>query len=196
MFQNFYKINLSVLILFSSLFVIAPVFAEEQGPGAVLLTQIDPYYFSEGDLGIKILKFFQFPLDPYLVQGKTTEQSTIQEISEAYNEATKLAGQKAIVDDDSRATVFVVDFSGGDLTKTYSFNSFSKFTHIAKTNRGDIPYYYQNVRYGLELESLPSEDKKPFYDNLVATSINAGKKPEPFDISITIMTGDGHTLQV
>ncbi|MGI0008726.1 MAG: hypothetical protein ACRD92_03810 [Nitrosopumilaceae archaeon] len=195
MFQNFYKINLSVLILFSSLFVIAPVFAEEQALGAVLV-QTDPYYFSEGDLGIKILKFFQLPLDPYLVPGKTTEQSTIQEISEAYNEAAKVSGQKAIVDDDSRATVFVVDFSGGDLTKTYRFNSFSKFTHIAKTNRGDVPYYYQNVSYGLELESLPSEDKKIFYDNLVATSINAGKKPEPFDISITIMTGDGYTLQV
>lgn len=196
MFQNFNKIVFSILFLFSSLCVIVPVYAEEQGPGAVLLAQIDPYYFSEGDLGIKVLKFFHFPLDPYLVPGKTTEQSTIQEISEAYNESVKATGRKAIVDDENRATAFVVDFSGGELTQTYRFNSFSKFTPITKTNRGEDPFYYQNVSYGLELESLPSVDKKPFYDILVATSINPGKKPEPFDISVTIMTGNGNTLQV
>ena len=108
----------------------------------------------------------------------------------------KGSSESVIADDNSRATVFVVDFSGGDLTQTYRFNSFSKFTHIEKTNRADAPYYYQNVEYGIELESLPSEDKKPFYDNFVASSINPGKKPEPFDIDLTIMTGDGHILQV
>jgi len=196
MMHNIFHKGTLVILIFSSFFAFSFVLAEEQIPGAVLVVETDPYYFSEGDFGIKILKFFQRSMEPYLVPGKTTEQSTIDEISKAYNEATKNAGQKTIVDDNNRATTFVVDFSGGDLTQTYRFNSFQKFIPIEKTNRADVPYYYENVGYGIELESLPSEDKKPFYDNFVATSINPGKKPEPFDIDITVLTGDGNTLQV
>ena len=187
---------LVLFVIIPSVFVVTHVFAEEQVPGAVLAVESDPYYFSEGGFGIGVLKFFDRPMTPYLVPGKTTEQSSLQEIYQAYVEEAKGSSQGVIVDDNSRATVFVVDFSGGELKETYRFNSFQKFTHVEKTNRADVPYYYENVRYGIELESLPSEDKKPFYDNLVAPSINPGKKPEPFDIDLTVMTGDGHTLQV
>lgn len=133
-----------------------------------------PYYFSENDFGLKFLNFFQRPLSPYLIPGKTTEQSTIQEISDAYNEAKHSVGQQAIVDDSNRAMTYVVEFSGGNLQKRYRFDTFQKFTHIAK-DQSNSPYYYQSVQYGLELESLPSEDKKPFYDVLVIPSINPGK---------------------
>jgi len=156
--------------------------------------ETDPYYFSEGNLGLNLLKFFQRPLSPYLVSGKTTEQSTIQEISEAYNEAKQSTGQKAIVDENNRAMTYVVEFSGGDLQNTYRVDTFQKFTHITK-DQNNSPYYYQNVQYGLELESLPSEDKKSFYDELVIPSINPGKKPEPFDVTVKILVGDGTTLQ-
>lgn len=170
------------------------VFAEEQVPGSVMIVQVDPYYFSEGDLGLKILKFFEMPLTPYLVPGKTTEQSSLQEISNTYAEYAKNLEQKPIIDEANRATVFVVEFSNGDLNESYRFDTFQKFTHITK-NMPNVPYYYQNIRYGLELESLPSQDKKPFYDDLVIPSINSGKKPEPFDVTVSMLTGNGNTIQ-
>jgi len=187
---------LVLFVITPSVFVVTHVYSEEQVPGSVLAVESDPYYFSEGGFGIGILQFFDRPMGPYLVPGKTTDQSSLQEIYQAYMEEAKGSSQGVLVDDDSRATVFITDFSGGDLTQIYRFNSFQKFTHIEKTKRGDVPYYYENVQYGIELESLPSEDKKIFYDNLVAPSINPGKKPEPFDIDLTTMTGDGHMLQV
>ena len=186
--------RISSILLLVSLFVTVYVSAEEQIPGSILLVETDPYYFSEGDLGLKLLKFFQHPLTPYLIPGKTTEQSTIQEISKAYNEVNQSVGPKAIVDDNNRAMTYVVEFSGGDLQKTYRFDTFQKFTHITK-NQNNSPYYYQNVQYGLEIESLPSEDKKSFYADLVIPSINPGKKPEPFDVTVDVLAGDGTTLQ-
>lgn len=191
MSEVFPKYALGILIISS--FAIGIAFADKV-PGSILMVETDPYYFSEGDLGIKLLKFFQQPLTPYLVPGKTTEQSTIQEISDAYKEASQSVRQQAIVDDNNRAMTYVVEFSGGDLQNTYRFDTFQKFTHIAK-DQNNSPYYYQNVQYGLELESLPSEDKKSFYDDLVIPSINPGKKPEPFDVTVNILVGDGTKLQ-
>ncbi|MGI0056709.1 MAG: hypothetical protein ACREAK_04970, partial [Nitrosarchaeum sp.] len=194
------KILVAVFVfsfLFSSFIMIANyfAFAEEQDPFSILIAQTGPYYFSEDGLGLKILTLLQRPITPYLVPGKTTEQSSLNEISDAYKEYTKNTEQKPIVDDDSRATVFVVEFYNGDLKNTYRFDTFQKFTHISK-DQTNSPYYYQNIKYGLELESLPSEDKKPFYDNLITPSINPGKKPEPFDVTVSIMTGDGSTIQI
>jgi len=188
--------NLPVLfIIVSLIFAIPHVFAEEQVPGAVLAAESDPYYFSDGGLGIGILKFFDRPMTPYLVPGKTTDESSLQEIYQAYIESSKTT-QQIIVDDNNRAMAFTVDFSNGDLKTKQTFNTFSKFTHIDNNIRTPVPFNYDNISYGLELESLPSDDKKPFYENLVKPSINPGKKPEPFDIDIKVLTGDGSTLQL
>lgn len=46
------------------------------------------------------------------------------------------------------------------------------------------------------LESLPTNDKKPFY-NLVAKSLNHSPDARPFDVNIDLVAGDGsiiHTL--
>ena len=145
-------------------------------------------------MGLKILKFFQIPITPYLVPGKTTEESPLPEISAAYKEYAKSSEKKPIVDDSNRATAFVVEFSNGNLKTPYRFDTFQKFTHISK-NIPNAPYYYQKIKYVLELESLPSQDKKLFYDDLVVPSINAGKKPEPFDVTVSMVTGNGNTIQ-
>ncbi len=188
-----------VLLIFLTLFVfLTPnlIFAEEQVPIGVHVVESNPYYFSEGGLGIEILKYFDRPLNPYLVHGKTTDESSIEEISQAYTEQSKNYQQKVIVDDNNRAMAFTVDFSNGDIKTKQTFNTFSKFTHIDKNIHTPVPFNYDNISYGLEIESLPSDDKKPFYENLVKPSINPGKKPEPFDIDIKVLTGDGSTLQL
>jgi hypothetical protein len=186
--KNLFFTSLLILVFSSGI-----ASGEEQPPLSAMIVQSDPYYFSEGDLGLKILKFFEVPLTPYLIPGKTTEESSLQEISDVYADHTKNLEQKSIVDDANRATVFVVKFSNGDLKEPHQFDTFQKFTHIDDIH--NMPYYYQNIRYGLELESLPSQDKKPFYDDLVIPSINSDKKPEPFDVTVSMMTGNGNTIQ-
>ena len=52
----------------------------------------------------------------------------------------------------------------------------------------------KQLEYGLELGSLPSKDKEEFY-NLVAEYYNLGKDPEPFDVKIDLLAGDGTILQ-
>jgi hypothetical protein len=193
---NLKKDFILFLIFVMSMFFFIPNFvnAEEQVPGMVMAVESDPYYFSDGGLGIGILNFFDRPMTPYLIPGKTTEDSSLQEIYQAYLEASK--NKQIIIDDGNRAMAFTVDFSGGDIQTKQTFNTFSKFTHLDKKIKTPIPHNYDNIQYGLELESLPSDDKKPFYENLVKPSINPGKKPEPFDIDIKVLTGDGSTLQL
>jgi len=41
---------------------------------------------------------------------------------------------------------------------------------------------------------LPSKDKTEFY-NFLAKYINPGKTPEPIDVDVEILTGDGRVLE-
>ena len=118
--------------MLSQFFFSTTVVYAEQVPGAVLAVETDPDYFSEGGLGIGILKFFDRPLTPYLVPGQTTEDSSLQEIYQAYLENSKTAGKPPIVEDEDRVTTFVTEFSNGDITEPLVFNTFTKFTHLSR----------------------------------------------------------------
>ena len=175
---------------------ISNAFADDQVPGVVVAVEGDPYYFSEDNFGIKILKYFERSLEPYLVPGITTEQSSVQEISEAYQEANQHLSQKVIVSDENRGGIFVVHFSGGEIPSPQTFTSFSKFTHLKfDTGNPSVPKNQQYISNGLELESLPSKDKEPFYRFLVSEYINGFYSAEAFDVTVDVLTGDGHILQ-
>jgi hypothetical protein len=172
-------------------------FADEQVPASVAFVEGDPFYFSEGDFGLKILKFFERPLTPYLVPGKTTEQSSISEISKAYQIATQDVSQKVIVNDLDRAQAIRVTFFGAEIESPQTFTSFLKFEHLEqqKNNYPTVPYYFDNVQEGFALDSLPSKDKQWFYENIVSRTINTGLDPLPYDVDIEILTGNGDVLQ-
>jgi len=166
-----YKFYFILPVIFAAALV-SNAFAE-QVPASVVAVEGDPYYFSEGDFGIKILKYFDRSLEPYLVPGVTTDQSSIQEISTAYEKSTEDVKQKIIVSDEDRGATFVVHFSGGEIKTPQTFTSFSKYSHL-EFDRGNplVPKNQQYINYGLELESLPSKDKEPFYKFLVGKYIN------------------------
>ena len=189
-----YKFYLILPIFFATVLV-SSAFAE-QVPASVVAVEGDPYYFSEGDFGIKILKYFERSLEPYLVPGVTTDQSSINEISAAYEKSTENIKQKIIVSDENRGAIFVVTFSGGEISTPQTFTSFLKYTHL-EFDRGNplVPKNQQYLSYGLELESLPSKDKESFYKFLVGKYINEFYSAEKFDITVDVLTGDGHTLQ-
>ncbi|MDH3611435.1 MAG: hypothetical protein OEM79_06705 [Nitrosopumilus sp.] len=96
------------------------------------------------------------------------------------------------IDDISRAHSYLVTLSGGDLTNPISFQTFSKI------EPGDKPHYISSFyELGFDtyfsLESIPSTDKIEFY-NLVAKTINPGKAPELFDVSIDVLAGDNSVI--
>jgi len=188
-----YKLYFILPVILATVLV-SNAFAE-QVPASVVAVEGDPFYFSEDGFGIKILKYFDRSLEPYLVSGITTEQSSIKEISDAYEESTEHLKQKIIVSDENRAAIFTVQFSGGEISTPQTFTSFSKYTHL-EFDRGSplVPKNQHYLSYGLELESLPSKDKELFY-KLVGKYITEFYTAEKFDVTVDVLTGDGHTLQ-
>ncbi|MFZ8908994.1 MAG: hypothetical protein ACO2YR_08765, partial [Nitrosopumilaceae archaeon] len=99
---------------------------------------------------------------------------------------------KHVVPEDDRASGYIVRISGGEFTDTQTFDTFGRF------EPGQDPIFINSLRsQGLSayfmLESLPSKDKPAFYD-LISKYYNPGKTPEPFDVEIDGLSGDGSTI--
>jgi hypothetical protein len=97
-----------------------------------------------------------------------------------------------IPDDLSRAQSYLVTFSNGEFTEPLTIQTFNK----VQPGEGDkiIPSL-QKAGFDtfFSLSSIPSKDKVEFY-NIVAQTINAGKDPELFDVSIDILAGDNSSI--
>jgi len=89
---------------------------------------------------------------------------------------------------------FTVEISGGEFQRPFVIYSFDDFEFTEKERGSAGPSSYKQLQYGLELSSLPSKDKEEFY-KLVNEYYNIGKDPEPFDVTVDILTGDGTILQ-
>jgi len=96
---------------------------------------------------------------------------------------------------DERAISFSITFEGTDISPAKISNTFSKFVpandesrFLSPTNSldDDTKEFY--------LESLPSKDKDWYYD-LLSQYINPGKTPEPFNISVNVLTGNNSLIQ-
>lgn len=97
---------------------------------------------------------------------------------------------------ETRAERIIAQFSGGELKNTATFYSFSKFTPLAETPafQISIPGNVIGEKPRFALESLPTTDKEHYYAFL-SRYINPGKAPEPFDVTVDVLVGDGTTLQ-
>jgi len=93
-----------------------------------------------------------------------------------------------------RAQTFSITAFGGELTETHYTDDLQKFDSIRR-DRGPLTPANQAKIYdfGFKLESLPEKEKTPFY-KFISRYINPGKTPEPFDVNIDTITGDGTTL--
>jgi len=83
-----------------------------------------------------------------------------------------------------RAMSYVVHFFDGELDELRSFDTFKVFS--IKNPLASSPEFY--------LESLPTKDKKGFYDFL-SRYVNPGTPPRQFDVSVDVISGDGTILQ-
>ncbi len=94
-----------------------------------------------------------------------------------------------IPENNDRAKSFVVHFFDGDLEQVHSFNTFKVFSPVFDS---DGSLFTTNPQ--IHLESLPSLDKSDFY-KLLSHYINPVRVPQPFNVSIDAVTGDGTILQ-
>ena len=97
--------------------------------------------------------------------------------------------------DDERAQSLVVNLIMPD--KTYTFNTFSRLSVFSQTISQSSGTLVPQSGYGspqFQLESLPSKDKKTFYKT-VSEYINPGNKPQPFDVTIDLVAGDGKIIE-
>jgi hypothetical protein len=97
-----------------------------------------------------------------------------------------------IPDDLSRAQSYLVTFSNGEFEEPLTIQTFSK----VQPGEGDLlsPSFQESgFDTFFSLSSTPSTDKIEFYD-LVARTINPGKSPELFDVTIDVLAGDNSTI--
>lgn len=97
-----------------------------------------------------------------------------------------------IPDDLSRAQSYLVTFSNGEFEEPLTIQTFNK------VQPGEGDHIGPSLRESgfdtfFSLSSTPSKDKIEFYD-IVARTINPGKSPELFDVSIDVLAGDNSTI--
>jgi hypothetical protein len=102
------------------------------------------------------------------------------------------------VPNDTRAKIFVVHFFNGELEQVFSttFTKFAPSTETFETPFGTITTPGNPIGSSPQffLESLPSYDKKDFYEFL-SGYVNPVEEPELFDVSVDLITGDNTILQ-
>ena len=103
-----------------------------------------------------------------------------------------------IPDSTDRAQYFEVSVFGGELAQVHMSDQVQKFEPIRR-DRGPLTplSHAKQYDFGFVIESLPQKEKAPFYE-FVSRYINPGKTPEPFDVNIDTINGDGtilHRLQ-
>ena len=101
--------------------------------------------------------------------------------------------------DSDRAQSYVVHFFGPDFDGLYSLNTFSKFSpsvNFIQTPFDTITFPGNPLGSNPQflLESIPSDDKEILYREF-SKHINPGPEPDPFNVSIDMVTGDDTILQ-
>jgi len=107
---------------------------------------------------------------------------------------TEVTAATTSLSDSERAKSFVVHYSGGDyFTETITIYTYTQFFHFSETIDSNNISFFQDTPTFL-LRSLPSHDKSVIYD-LVNKYVNAGAKPERFDVRVEVLAGDGKVIQ-
>lgn len=175
----FFSLIPLILLIGIATFLFLPNVYADQPPPIIALVNEDPYYFGEEGFGLSLLHYLDYPLTPYLTDG-VTENSTDKEIMDAYYKVNAGVTSGVIEKESDRAISFVLHIQSPEVDDkvSYGFQVFNPATN----------------RYQFTLESLASKDKQSYYE-FVSRFINPGKRPDPFDATIDVVTGDGTVLQ-
>ena len=94
---------------------------------------------------------------------------------------------------EDRANSFIISVFGGEFTEILTGENLYKFESIRR-DRGATPSSHaKQYDFGFMIESLPTHDKKQMYEFL-SRYVNPVKDPEPFDVAIDTVLGNGEIL--
>ena len=113
------KFEIIAFLVVLSFLPMSQAFAAQEDFWIAELIASDPYYFSDQDFGMNILKLSGSSLEPYLVPGVTDENSSLEEISKAYRDSVPSVREEVNPPPTERAQIFVVSFSGGEQDDNY-----------------------------------------------------------------------------
>jgi len=111
---------------------------------------------------------------------------------------TEVTAAQTALTEEERAQSFKVTIS--NVIAPLSVSYFEKF-EIATSHRGEADdprgrmYDFRDVNPKFFLESLPSADKKQFYE-IVGDWMDKGDLLNPFDVEIDVLDGTGATIQI
>jgi len=95
---------------------------------------------------------------------------------------------------EDRANSFRISAYDGEFTQIYSSENLQKYESIRKDRGPYTPLNHaKQFDYGFTVESLPEKNKALFYE-FISRYVNPGKAPEPFDVSLDLLTGAGNVL--
>ena len=96
--------------------------------------------------------------------------------------------------DTDRAQVFITKFSNGDFNPSQTYYTFAVFQPDLSASNQVKTTYPQIKSSSFTLLSLPSKDKAEYY-KFISRFVNPTYKPEPFDVSIETVSGDGTIIE-
>ena len=111
---------------------------------------------------------------------------------------TEVTAAQTALTEEERAQSFKVTIS--DITAPISVNYFEKF-EITTSSRGEADdprgrmYDFSDINPTFFLESLPSTDKKKFYE-FIGDWMDRGSLLNEFDVEIDVLDGTGATIQI
>ena len=111
-------LSTKILIIFALITLFSLNQAYAAAPALPTAVQVSPFYWSEDGFGIDILNSYELPLDPYLIPGETTKDSSKEEIINAYLETNSDLSSRVIISDDDRPAMYVVHILGGGIRET------------------------------------------------------------------------------
>ena len=99
-----------------------------------------------------------------------------------------------IINLEDKSDSYVISVFGGEFTETLVGENVFKFESVRR-DRGPLTpiHHAKQYDFGFIVESLPSQEKKHLYEFL-SRYTNPGKTPEPFDVTLDILLGDGSVL--
>jgi len=95
---------------------------------------------------------------------------------------------------ENRVDSFRISAYDGELKQTHYTENLQKFESIRKDGGPLTPVNHaKQFDHGFLIESLPEKNKASFYE-FISRYVNPGKDPEPFDVSLDMITGNGDIL--
>jgi len=95
--------------------------------------------------------------------------------------------------DNVRAMTYEIKYSGGEMEQSHIYQNFPRVESLSWKNPVLPANHPNQYQHGFLVESNPSKDKSEIYQFL-SRYINPGKTPEPFDVDLTLLTGNDTTL--